>query len=115
MTPNQVKASYRRGLRDRVTVRRYTGSGPDAPYFDAENIRARVSGFTPEQLVDNLREGDRQVILYADDLIAKGLISLTASDKVIDKGREFAVIGLDDATRRVGGVLVAYELHCRGA
>ena len=63
MTPETVKASYRRVLRERITIRRYTGSTANQPRFDAENIRARTVGYAPNELVGSIVQGDRKIIV----------------------------------------------------
>jgi hypothetical protein len=114
MTPEGVKSSYRRALREWVKVRRYTGTGPNRPYFEAR-ARARVMGYTPQELIGTIQEGDSKAIVYADDLVANGLLlPITTNDKLIRRGKEFAIIDVDDETRRINGVLVAIELQVRG-
>lgn len=112
MTPDQVKSSYLRSLGDRVTVRRYSGTGTARPKTDVDNVRARVTNYGPQEIVGTIMEGDRQVIVYADDVGA--LNPLTLRDKLVVRGRELAIMSVDDNTRRVGGVLIAYELQVRG-
>lgn len=114
MTPDSVKADYRRSLKEWVVVRRFTGIGPNRPRFDV-SARARVVGYAPEQLVGVIQQGDRKAIVYADDLIEGGMtLPITTSDKLIVNGREMAIIAPDDLTRRVNGVLIALELQVRG-
>jgi len=115
MSVASAKASYARTLKERVTLRRYTGSGTNRPRFDAENIRARTVGYEPHELVGTIVQGDRKMIVFADDLIAKGFaLPVTANDKVWMRGKEMAIIAPDDSTRRVDGVLIAIELQVRG-
>lgn len=115
MTPAAIKASYRRVLTDRVTVRRYTGAGSNRPRFDVPNVRASVVGYAPHELIGSIVQGDRKIILYADDLNGVGWSgSITTADKIVVRGKELAVIAVDDSTRRVDGVLIAYEIQVRG-
>jgi hypothetical protein len=115
MTPQQVKSLYGRTLSDNVILRRYTGAGANRPRFDVEDVRAQVIGYQPHELVGTIVQGDRKVILYADDLVGAGFSQpITTNDKLVVRGRELAIIAADDSTRRVDGVLIAYELQCRG-
>ena len=114
MTPESVKASYAGTLSERVLIRRYTGTGTARPKFEAE-ARARVVGYEPKDLVGAVQQGDRKVIVYADDLIAAGLtLPVTTADKCVVRGRELAIIAADDSTRRIGATLIAVELQVRG-
>jgi hypothetical protein len=115
MTPAAVKASYARALKERVTLRRYTGAGANRPRLDVENIRARTVGYEPHELVGNIVQGDRKLIVYADDLIENGFVlPVTTADEVVVRGKPLAIKAADDSTRRVDGVLIAIELQVRG-
>lgn len=115
MTPDSAKADYRRALKESVIIRRYTGSGPNRPRFDAL-ARARVVGFEPKELIGGIVQGDRKAIVYADDLIDAGLaLPVLTTDKcVLPNGKELAIVAADGDTRKVAGVLIAYELAVRG-
>jgi len=115
VTPESVKADYARTLKEWVTIRRWTGSGPTRPRFDAQ-ARAKVIGFAPQELIGGIVQGDRKAIVFADDLIAAGLtLPVTTNDKcVLASGKECAIIAADGETRKVDGVLIAYELAVRG-
>lgn len=117
MTPESVKATYRRFISEAgetVTFRRYTGAGTNRPKFDADAI-ARVVDYEPNELVGSIQQGDRKLIVLADDLIeAQFAIPLRKGDKAVVRGKELNIEAPDDNTRRVRGVLVAYELQVRG-
>ena len=117
MTPEAAKASYRRALNaagQTVFIRRYTGSGENRPHFDAP-VMARVTGYEPDELVGTIQQGDRKVIVLADDLIAAHIpLDLKKGDKVVVRGKELNIEVADDSTRRIQGVLIAYELQARG-
>ncbi|MEO3386009.1 hypothetical protein [Mesorhizobium sp. CAU 1741] len=117
MTPEQIKADYRRSMDavgEIVTIRRYTGNGPNRPRFDAD-VRARVVDYEPDELVGPIVQGDRKLIVLAEDLIAAQVpLDLRKGDKVVVRGRELNIEAPDDNTRRVAGVLIAYELQVRG-
>jgi hypothetical protein len=117
MTPEGVKAMYRRHMDaegEYVTIRRYTGSGVNRPRFDAQ-ARARVINYAENELVGTIIQGDRNVILYADDLYASQFaMPVTPNDKIIIRGRELSIVAVDDSSRRVNGVLIALEIQARG-
>jgi hypothetical protein len=116
MTPEAARALYRRriGAGETVLIRRYTGAGPNAPRIDAA-VRARVTGFEPQELVGAIQQGDRKVIFLADDLNAAQFAQpVTERDKVVVRGKELAVKAADNSTRRVAGELIAYELTVQG-
>lgn len=119
MTPDQIKADYRAAL-DRVgtpaevIIRRYTGAGTNRPRFDTP-VRGRVVGYSPNDLVGSIVQGDRKIIILAEDLIAAQFpLPVLTSDKAVVRGKELAIMAADDSTRRVQGVLIAVELQVRG-
>lgn len=114
MTPSEVTASYRQSLDTLVTIRRYSGAGINRPRFDAA-VQARVTGYAPAELVDGIQQGDRKVIVLADDLLrAQFSLPLKRGDKVVLRGAELNIEAADDSTRRVGGELIAIEIRARG-
>jgi hypothetical protein len=117
MTPDGIKASYREALAvvgETVTVRRYTGIGPGRVWFEADAL-ARVSDYEPHELVGSVQQGDRKVIILAQDLERKQFpLPVTTNDRLLVRGKELAIMLCDDSSRRVGGVLVAYQLTARG-
>jgi hypothetical protein len=119
MTPEAAISAYRRALNldnlgEPVEVRRYTGTaGPDRPYFDATVI-ARVTDYQPSDLVGDIRQGDRHVILMQEDLIAAQFpMPVRQTDKIVVRGKECAIEKLDDSTRRIGTTLIAYEARVK--
>jgi hypothetical protein len=112
-----VQQSYRRDLTrygSVVKIRRYNGTGPGRTYVDTP-VNARVLGYEPAELVNTIQQGDRHLIVLAEDLILGGFaMPVTPSDKAIVRGKELAIVGVDDSTRRVGDVLIALDLQCRG-
>ena len=117
MTPEALKASYRRAMNEAgetVKIRRYTGAGSNRPWFECE-VMARVTGFEPEELVGAIVQGDRKLIVLAEDLIAAQFpLPIVKGDRAIVRGKELNIEAADDSTRRVAGVLVAYQLQVRG-
>lgn len=95
-------------------IRRYSGSPGSRTTADYA-ARARLTGYEPHQIAGSVQQGDRKLIVYADDLVDAGLVGkVLPTDKALVRGKELAIIAVDDSTRRVSGVLIAYELQARG-
>lgn len=111
MTPDAAKAMYRRQLAahgEPITLRRPVQNG--AP-IDAAGLRARVVSFQSAESPEQVRQGVRKVILLAEDLEATSWPGPPrAKDQVILRGKTMRIVSVDDDTRRVAGVLIAYEL-----
>lgn len=117
MSPDDIKAQYLAALDEVgeiITIRRVTGTGPNRPKFDVD-VRARVTGFTPQELIGGIQQADRKAIVLHDDLVAAGFaLPITNSDYAVVQGRQHAIRVPDNATRRVAGVTIAYELQIVG-
>lgn len=116
MNADAIKAAYRRALGEfsPLIIRRYTGTGSNRTRFDATAM-GRIVGYDPQELVGSIQQGDSKIILMADDLIDAAFpLPLVKGDKVVDRGKEMNIEAIDDKTRRVGNVLIAYELQVRG-
>lgn len=117
MTPEAIRASYKRAIDmvgEPVIFRRYTGTGQNRPSFDA-TVRARVIDYTAAELIGGIVQGDRRLIVLAEDLIAAQVpLNLRKGDRVVVRGKELNIEGVDDNTRRVNGVLIAFDLQVRG-
>lgn len=117
MNVEGIKARYREALSKRgetIKIRRYTGTGPSRPMFEVE-CRAVVTGYQPEEMVGGIQQADKKAIVLHEDLAGTGLsLPLTNSDFAIVKGKQHAIRVPDDATRRVAGVVIAYELQVIG-
>jgi hypothetical protein len=117
MTPDECRGAYRRMLNEAgetVSIRRYTGAGANRPMFEADVI-ARVTGYQPAELVGTIQQGDRKLIVLAEDLLAAQFaLPLKKGDKAFVRGKELNIEAPDDNTRRIAGELIAYELQVRG-
>lgn len=110
----RAKSLYARTLREVVSVRRYSGSGPLRTYRDTY-ARAKVLEYRAEELIDLILEGDQKAVVFAQDLTDREFVlPITTSDKLIVRGKELAIIAVDDNTRRYGTDLIAIDLQCRG-
>lgn len=111
-----MRARYRRAIRQHgepVLFRRYTGTGANRPVFNAE-VRAVVTGYQPHELIGGIVQGDRKVILLAEDLSRAQIATIAIGDKLVVRGRELSIGAVDDSTHRDGAQLVAYELKVTG-
>lgn len=113
MTPAQATASYRRQLGpfETVLLSRVGQPGSYGP------VAARVMGYQPTDLVLDVQQGDRKAVLLAEDVAASGfpLPFVVGQDRLAWDGALLVVKAVDDATRRVAGVTIAYELQVAGA
>jgi hypothetical protein len=116
MTPAAARASYKRALGacETILIRRFTGQGTPRPKVEA-SCHARVTGYQPSEVVGTVLQGDRRLVVMAEDLEGSLVTPpLLASDKAVVRGKELAIIAIDDSTRRVGDTLCAYDLQVRG-
>jgi len=117
MTPDQCKSTYARmidAVGEPILIRRYAGTGSNRPKFEV-TVRARVTGFHETELVGLILQGDTKLIVLADDLVASQFaMPVRKGDKVVVRGKELNVEDPDGNTRRVQGVLIAYEIQARG-
>lgn len=114
MTPAEALALHRAFINEQgedVIVRRYSGTGVARVPADV-TTKARVIGYAPGQLVGGIVQGDVKVIALVDTL--SGLLPLTTNDKLVIRGAEKAIKGVDDNTRRIQGTLIALEIWARG-
>lgn len=116
MSPEGWKSVYRRliGVGETVIIRRYTGAGANRPKYDAP-VRGRVMAYEPRELVGSIVQGDQKLVILAEDLIAAQVaLPLVKGDKAVVRGKELNIEAPDANTRRVAGVLTAYDLQVRG-
>lgn len=120
MSPEQTIVAYRRALQivgteTEVIIRRYTGTGTSRMKFDTPGCAGRMLGYQPQDLVGSIQQGDSKLIVLAEDLAGVGIaLPVTTNDKAVVRGKELAIIAIDDKTRRVAGVLIAYDIQVRG-
>jgi hypothetical protein len=128
MTPDEVKTAYQLNMAavgEPVILRRYISTGLNRTKIDLQ-VMARVVGYNPNELVGGIQQGDRRIIVLADDLELAApnsppdsppmtiFFPIVPSDKVVVRGKELAIISSDDSTRRIQGVLIAVEIQARG-
>lgn len=112
-----IKSRYRRAVRQHgepVLFRRFTGTGSNRPIFNAE-VRGWVQGYQPLELIGGIVQGDRKVILLAEDVNRAQIgLPITTGDALVVRGRQLAIGAVDDSTHRDGTELVAFELKVTG-
>ncbi len=117
MTPSEARAMYRDQMNlhgETIAIRRYDGIGAGRTHVD-RNCRARVLGYTPAELVGTITQGDRKIVALAEDFEGESpVFTVAKGDKVIVRGSELAILAVDTSTRRIGSVLIAYEIQARG-
>ncbi len=117
MTPSASRASYRRtrdSIGEDVILRRYSGNAASrvAADYPLKAVRVYAEG-VPADLIDGLQQRDRTIILMDEDVVSSGFPTPLAetSDKIVTRdGRELTIKKVDDDTRRIAGVLIAYEI-----
>lgn len=118
MTPEQLKATYRRHTEqfETISIRQYTGTGTARPKFDWD-VAARVVAYDASDLVGPIVQGDRKLIVLHDDLVEAGFpfpIGTGPNWKAVVRGKELQIKSVDDNTRRFQGVLIAYDIQVGG-
>jgi hypothetical protein len=120
MTPDEARQMYRDQMDlhgETISIRRYTGTGLSRTHVDRP-CRARVTGYAAEELIGSITQGDRKIIVLAEDLEGESPNFVIAkADKVYDAVRfpnELSIQSVDDSTARIGATLIAYILQARG-
>lgn len=117
MTPDAARETYRRLVDmggEPIFIRRYTGTGTARPKFDYP-VQARVVGFDSSgDLAATAREGNRTVILLAEDLRkAQFPLPIRPTDYAVVRKTQMAISAPDDSTIRIAGELIGYRLTVR--
>ncbi|MDI2110474.1 MULTISPECIES: hypothetical protein [Bradyrhizobium] len=125
MTPDESLDQHIRALEENgetVLVRRYAGVGPARAVAKEAAVLAKVKGYQPEDIVGEIQQGDRHVILLNDPAAAvptgkvalSTMLPLSKRDFLVIAGAEVSIEAVDDATRRIQGQVIAFELQVRG-
>lgn len=108
MTPDQVADAYARTLDDTVSL---VNKGAFLG-----NVRSRLVQVGPEDVAQDFQENDRKLIMAAADVLAAGFARFRKNSATVRwQGRDLDIQSVDDTTRRIAGVLVAYECRVAGA
>lgn len=114
-----IDAIHRRGKT--IKVRRWSGVGAARTKVEA-TIKARVLGYTPDELIGAIVQGDQRVIALNDPdaVVPDGMVSLTSllplsnTDKLVIDGREVAIKAVDKNTINVGDEVIAILIQAAG-
>lgn len=115
MNPQETREAYRRNLveanggpGEQVAIQRDGSAYP---------VNAWVTSFRPTDLVGTVIQGARYAIVLAEDVERFGfLIPIKPKqDRLLWAGKTLVIESVDDASRRIGGVIVAYVLTLAGA
>jgi hypothetical protein len=116
MTPASARAKWRRRIHkdgETVTLRRVV---PNATPIERQ-VKARVMGYAPEELIGGINQGDRKVFILAEDVEEVGFpvpLRTGGGDQIVVRNRAMTIQVIDDNTHRIRGVLIAYEIRISG-
>lgn len=97
---------------DLVTLRL---RGDDGSYTDVATIKAKVSQLRPQDIIagSSAQVGDLRAVLRATSIPA-GMRRMERKDRVLWRGREYAVVEYDDATASIGTEVFGVNIFIRG-
>lgn len=111
MSAEDIAAAYRAALEqygETVSVSR-----PGTAF--TASVLARPAEFMPNDMLGEVRQGDRKLILLAEDFTnADYPLPLRKGDKITLNGNEMNLEFADDMTARVGGTTIAIIARVRG-
>ena len=116
LTPDGAKASLARLIATGDLVSLQRGLAPGNVVTSTTQVRCRFIRASQEELVGSTSEDDRWCVLSADEVAASGFpLPLAKNDRLVFDGeRRLVVQDIDDTTRRIGGVLIGYQLRVTG-
>lgn len=105
--------TYKDLCQQSITLKRYTGN--DVSRTSSQySVMGNARQYSAPELVGAIRQGDYHVIVLAEDLIAQDFpLPIVGTDRVLVDDKELAVI-MPKQRKDFAGILVAYELQCRG-
>ncbi|MGJ0505613.1 MAG: hypothetical protein ACR652_00475 [Methylocystis sp.] len=115
MTPTQARQSLARSLNasgQTVVLQRLNGAGAGA-----YSVKARIMGAEASDVVGAVQQLRRKAIVSAEDVESSGfpVPFLPKQDRLIWNGKTLVITSVNDATRRLQGILIGYELELAGA
>lgn len=116
MTAAEARAMYRRQLQRAGEILIIRRAVPNAPAIEAQ-VLGRITGYSPEELASGVMQGNRKCLISAEDVEASGFplpLRAGGTDAVVARGAKMTIQSVDDSTRRVGGVLIAYQIGITG-
>lgn len=100
-------AAYRRAMEVRgqsVTLRRYAGLGAQRAALNSSVLRAVVTGYQPEELIGGMQQGDRRVLLLAEDVAGLTIVPRVWDAPVIVTPSPFVTT---DTSPEIAGTMVS--------
>ena len=116
LTPDGAKASLARLIATGDLVSLQRGLAPGSVTSSTAQVHCRFIRARQEELVGSTSEDDRWCVLSADEVAASGFpLPLAKNDRLVFDGeRRLVIQDIDDTTRRIGGVLIGYQLRVTG-
>lgn len=115
MTPTAMRETYARFMEasgETVSIVRGFGTGS---VVTITGVRCRPSGFVPSDVAGAVSQGERHLIVLAADIEGTAIVKPAKNDRVIWNGKTLNIMDVNDATRRIAGVDIAYDLTVKGA
>ena len=80
-------------------------------------VNGWVTGYDAQEMAGEVQQGRRKEIILASSVTDSGfpLPIVAQQDRIGFAGKTLAIVSVDEATRRVQGELIAYELELAGA
>jgi len=78
------------------------------------DLRAIVTKYKKDELIDPIQMGDRQVFILAEEVTTLLIPTPKIGDRIIFRGSHLGVITVDDSTRTNRGDVIAYVIQVRG-
>lgn len=114
----RIQASYLRALASAMgpgeALVLHRGFGAAATSFP---VQGWVTGYAQQDMAGEVQQGHRKAIILASSVTDSGfpLPIVAQQDRIGFAGKTLAIVSVDEATRRVQGELIAYELELAGA
>jgi hypothetical protein len=109
MTPADVARLVQR-YGETITLQRLTAGVVTASL----EVKGRVTGFEPAELVGDIQQGDRRVVISNAEIAAQGAYegSPRIGDRAVIGGKTFTLAAVD--TRRLGDDIAGHWMAVRG-
>jgi len=108
MSVAQWQAAYRREMKNGELVTLKRGA-------TEATVRAKISGYAPSELVGDIMQGDRHIIMLAEDVTAEEWPDhpKRKDSIILSSGQKLTIEIVDEATARQGETF-AYHITARG-
>lgn len=114
MTPEAALNSYRKQLERHGEIVSIDRMVPNVGFQAvATDVRARIMGYSPEEIAAGIEQGHRKAVILAEDVSALNP-ALKIGDYLSVRGVRMRINAIDDSTRRIGGTLLAYQCDVSG-